>query len=60
VRESITGNNALVTCWLDQEYTYEGNRVRVSAPTSIGLRRQDDGWRITLVHSVPLPSEQLG
>ncbi len=57
LEERVWGDVGLVTCWLDQDYTLEGARQHVSAPTSIVLRREDGVWKIALVHSIPL-SEQ--
>ena len=55
VRESAVGDTGVVTCWLEQDYTLDGEKHHVSAPTSIVLRRGRDGWEIVLFHSVPLP-----
>jgi uncharacterized protein (TIGR02246 family) len=52
------GDTALVTAVLDQSYGMGGHIVRLHAPTTIVLRRQDGGWRIALVHSVPLSEDQ--
>ena len=57
VHEAILGDTGLVTCWIDQDYTLEGEPVHVSAPTSLVFRRQDGEWRISLFHSIPLPNE---
>jgi len=57
VHETVLGDIGLVTCWLEQDYTLEGERTHVSAPTSVVLRREDGAWRITLFHSVPLAAE---
>src|ERR1700674_1393729 len=42
VHESVHGDIGLVTCWLEQDYTLEGKRTHVSAPTPVDLRRQTD------------------
>ena len=55
VRETMWGDTGIATFWLEQDYTLEGRRQHVSAPTSVVLRREDDGWRMVLFHSVPLP-----
>jgi ketosteroid isomerase-like protein len=55
VRETTWGDAGLVTCWLEQDYTLEGTRQHISAPTSAVLRRDGAGWRIVLFHSIPLP-----
>jgi hypothetical protein len=51
------GDMGLVTCWLDQDYTLEGAKQHVSAPTTILLQREDGEWKLSLVHSIPLPEE---
>jgi ketosteroid isomerase-like protein len=55
LRESAVGDTGVVTCWLEQDYTLEGERHHVSAPTSVVFRRAGEGWEIVLFHSVPLP-----
>jgi ketosteroid isomerase-like protein len=55
--ERITGDTALVTCWIDQDYVYDGNAVHVSAPTTVAMRRDGGSWKITLMHTVPVPEE---
>jgi len=55
VHERSWGDTGLLTCWLEQDYTLEGQRQHVSAPTSVGFRRDRGGWRIVLLHSIPLP-----
>jgi uncharacterized protein (TIGR02246 family) len=55
VHEKSWGDTGLVTCWLEQDYTLEGQRQHVSAPTSVVLRRDDGRWQIVLLHSIPLP-----
>ena len=57
VHETVLGDTGLVTCWLEQDYTLEGEPVHVSAPTTAVLRQQDGEWRISLLHSIPLPAE---
>lgn len=54
VHESIRGDTGMLTCWLEQDYTMSGDRVHISAPTSIVLRREDGTWKIALFHSLPL------
>ena len=51
-------DTALVTCWVDQEYTISGMEASVSAPTTLLLRREDGSWQLALVHSIPLPDEE--
>jgi ketosteroid isomerase-like protein len=55
VSESVVGDMGVLTCWLEQDYTLEGQRQHVSAPTSVAFRRGGDGWKIVLFHSIPLP-----
>ncbi|MEP7059197.1 MAG: nuclear transport factor 2 family protein [Actinomycetota bacterium] len=55
--ESEWGDTGMVTFWLEQDYTLEGRREHISAPTTCVLRREDGTWKATLFHSVPLPPE---
>ena len=48
------GDTALVTCWLEQDYTHDGTTHHVSAPSSFLLRRDGDSWKIVLIHSIPV------
>ncbi len=56
--ETVQGEVGLVTCWLEQDYTFKGTPTHVSAPTTVAYRRQGDGWKIVLIHSVPMPPEE--
>jgi ketosteroid isomerase-like protein len=58
VHETVLGDIGLVTCWIDQDYTLEGRRQHVSAPTTVAFRRESGAWKILLFHSVPLPPEE--
>jgi ketosteroid isomerase-like protein len=58
VHETVLGEIGLVTCWMDQDYTLEGKRLHVSAPTTLALRREAGAWKILLFHSVPMPPEE--
>jgi ketosteroid isomerase-like protein len=58
VHESVQGDTGLITCWLEQDYTVEGKRTHVSAPTTVAFRRDSDGWKIVLIHTVPMPPEE--
>ena len=51
------GDVGFVTFVLDQEYDFSGERTSIHAPTSIVARRVDGGWRVALLHSVPLADE---
>jgi ketosteroid isomerase-like protein len=55
VREAVWGDTGMVTCWMEQDYTYQGKRQHVAAPTTIVLRRVGSEWKAALHHSVPLP-----
>ena len=55
VHEVVWGDAGLLTCWLEQDYTLDGIRHHISAPTSVVLRREDGEWKIVLFHSAPLP-----
>jgi ketosteroid isomerase-like protein len=54
-QERVWGDVGVLTCWLDQDYTFEGNAQHISAPTTIVLRRAGGEWKVVLFHSVPLP-----
>ena len=58
VSESIFGDVGVVTCWLDQTYTLEGQEQSVSAPTTIVFRNEGGDWKLSLFHSVPLPDQE--
>lgn len=58
VRETVQGDIGFVTSWLEQDYTLEGKRTHVSAPTTVAFRREGDTWKILLIHTVPLPPEE--
>ena len=60
VHEQAWGDAGVVTCWLEQDYTMEGARQHVSAPTTLVLRREGGEWRIALFHSVPLAEGSSG
>lgn len=57
VHERIWGDCGVLTCWLEQDYTFEGDRKHVSAPTTVVLRRVGGAWKVELFHSLPLPEE---
>jgi ketosteroid isomerase-like protein len=58
VHEPGLGDIGLMTCWIEQDYTLEGKRQHVSAPTTLAFRRESGEWKILLFHSVPLPPEE--
>jgi ketosteroid isomerase-like protein len=55
--EAIWGDTGVLTCWLDQDYTIEGDPTHISAPTTVVMRKEDGDWRVALFHSIPLPPE---
>jgi ketosteroid isomerase-like protein len=55
--ERVWGDTGMLTCWLDQDYTMEGNAQHVSAPTTIVFRREGGEWKLALFHSIPLPDQ---
>jgi ketosteroid isomerase-like protein len=55
VHETIVGDVGILTCWLEQDYTLEGEKQHISAPTTVVLRREGEAWKISLFHSLPLP-----
>ena len=55
VHERVWGDCGVVTCWLEQDYTLDGDRTHVSAPTTVVLRRIGGSWRMELFHSLPMP-----
>jgi ketosteroid isomerase-like protein len=55
VHEAVYGDVGIVTFWLEQDYTLEGRRRHVSAPTTVVLHRDGERWKLTLFHSVPVP-----
>lgn len=57
VIETVYGDTAIVTCWLEQDYRLEGEPVHVSSPVTMVLRRVEDRWLIALAHAVPMPDE---
>jgi ketosteroid isomerase-like protein len=44
----------LVTFVLDQTYKSNGQEQRITAPASMVLRREDDDWKVALIHAVPI------
>ena len=56
-QESDWGTIGLITFVLEQTYTMEGHQQNIAAPTSILFRRENDDWKIALIHTVPIPEE---
>jgi ketosteroid isomerase-like protein len=54
VHETVLGGVGWVTCWIEQDYTMDGVRHHIAAPTSVVFRREDGEWRMCLLHSVAL------
>lgn len=52
------GDVGLATFVLEQSYEIDGETQMLSAPTSMVFRRQDDGWKVAMVHSVPIPGQE--
>jgi ketosteroid isomerase-like protein len=50
-------DTAVVTLVLDQTYSLGDESQQIRAPTSVVMRRESEEWRLTLVHSVPLPEQ---
>jgi uncharacterized protein (TIGR02246 family) len=57
VHERVWGDCGVLTFWLEQDYTIEGDRKHISAPTTVVLRRDGGSWHMELFHSLPLPKE---
>ena len=55
--ETTWGDTGLLTCWIEQDYTLEGERAHVSAPTTVVFRREGGTWKIVLFHSIPLTDD---
>jgi uncharacterized protein (TIGR02246 family) len=55
IKTTTWDGTAVVACRLEQDYTYNGVRHHISAPTTLVLRRQGDAWKIAHFHSAPLP-----
>jgi ketosteroid isomerase-like protein len=44
---------AVVTCTLNQSYTFDGKSSSIVAPTTIAFRLESGAWKVVLLHSVP-------
>jgi len=55
VRTVTWGDTGMVVGRLEQDYTIEGKRTHISAPTTVVLRDEGGQWRIVHFHSAPLP-----
>lgn len=52
------GDAGLVTLMADQTYSVAGEHQHVVAPMTVAFRREGVGWKIVLVHAVPLPEHE--
>jgi ketosteroid isomerase-like protein len=59
VHEVNWGQTGVVTCWIEQDYKYQGTPIHFSGPGTVVLRNEGNAWRVALVHAVPMP-EQAG
>jgi ketosteroid isomerase-like protein len=57
LRAAVWGDVGLVTFVLDQTYKMKGREETIAAPTSMLFRRQDEGWKVALIHTVPIPEQ---
>ena len=57
-QERVWDDVGVLTCWLDQDYTFEGNAQHISAPTTIVFRREGGDWKLVVFHSIQLPEQQ--
>lgn len=48
----------LVSAWLDQSYTLDGQTQMISAPLSACLEARDGRWLVVSLHAIPLPEAQ--
>lgn len=53
LQEVQFGDVGVVTCWLEQDYVFDGRPEHISAPTTF-VFHEDAGWKIVLIQSVPL------
>lgn len=57
VHEQVFGDTAVVTCWIEQDYTLEGRPQHISSPVTAVMRREENEWKAALMHAVPMPPE---
>ena len=55
LHEMASGDLGVVTCWIEQDYKYNGSKTHISAPTTFVLRRSGPAWKVALFSPVPLP-----
>lgn len=46
---------AVATCMVEQSFSAEGQKTKITAPVTVLYRRHGDSWKIELVHAVALP-----
>jgi ketosteroid isomerase-like protein len=54
MHQAVWGDSGVATCWLEQDYMYQGKKQHVSAPTTAVFRRSGSDWKLALFHSIPL------
>jgi len=57
VNETVWGETGILTCWLEQSYSMDGQAQQVTAPTTMVFHREGGDWKLSLFHSVPLPEQ---
>jgi ketosteroid isomerase-like protein len=57
-QEIVWGESGVVTCWIEQDYTLDGESQHISAPTTMVFHRDGGEWKAALFHSIPLPEQQ--
>jgi hypothetical protein len=56
INETSWAEAGVVTCWVEQDYKYEGEPVHLAGPVTVVFHRENGAWRIAVVHAVPMPS----
>jgi ketosteroid isomerase-like protein len=54
LHETVWGDVGVATFVLDQTYKMGGDERAITAPTTFVFRRQNDEWKLALVHTVPI------
>lgn len=57
VTERVFGDTAVVTGWIEQDYTMQGKPQHISSPLTAVLRKDAGRWRAVHMHAVPMPEE---
>jgi len=55
--ETVYGDTGVVTFWIEQDYSFDGEEQHISAPTTAVFHKEGGTWRAVLFHSIPLPAE---